>query len=182
MAGMTAEARPLTPDEHEADAGRVERERVTDPVTGVLPLVARVAQQWWTREAGEPWAGLRPEVRLRLAIALVVTSWAWVGLAAWSERAAPSGRPPAEVTGQVVDVTVAPAGHPPVGLVVVASPPGSSLAVGSVIASVPGKVWLDLDGHWSFEARFGERRSPTVDLILPFERVLQLAFPSPAAP
>lgn len=180
--------------------------------TGVLPLVARVAQQWWSRTAtstgplierlggsarrlrvrgptavvggtaDEPWAGLRPDVRRRLAIALLIASLTWVGLVSWSERAAPSGRPAAAATGQVVDVTVVPTGQPPVSLVVVASPPGSSLTPGSVIASVPGKVWLDLDGRWSFEARFGERRSPTVDLVLPFERALQLAFPSPAAP
>ncbi|MBW6455003.1 MAG: hypothetical protein K0A98_03880 [Trueperaceae bacterium] len=179
---------------------------------GVLALAARVAQQWLHRAsqatvplvgrvgrfahrlrtpgptpaaedaADGTWAGLRPEVRLRLAIALVIASFTWVGLASWGQRAAPHGQPPGAATGHVVDVTVAPPGHPPVGLVVVTSPPGSSLAVGSVIASVPGKVWLDLDGRWSFEARFGERRSPTVDLILPFERDLRLAFPSPAAP
>lgn len=180
--------------------------------TGVVALAARVAEQWWwgTSAAGaallgrltrsqrrlpgreppavagiaaeEAPAGLRPEVRLRLAIVLAIASAAWVGLVSWSERAAPSAHPPATLTGHVVDVTVVPAGQPPVGLVVVASPPGSSLAVGTVIASVPGKVWLDLDGRWSFEARFGERRSPTVDMIAPFERTLQLAFPSPAAP
>jgi hypothetical protein len=135
-----------------------------------------------TAAVGEPHAGLRPEVRLRLAAALVVASGAWYLLASWSEQAAPSGRPPAGVSGHVIDVTVQPPGHPPVGLVVVASPPGSSLEAGSVIVSVPGKVWLDLDGRWSFEARFGDRRSPTVDLIVPFERELRLAFPSPAAP
>ena len=180
--------------------------------TGVLALAARVAQQWRNRAAqstaplvgrlgvyarrlrargpapaaqhaaDRPWVGLRPEVRLRLAIVLAIASMTWIGLASWGERPGPRGRPPVAVSGQVVDVTVAPAGHPPVGLVVVASPPGSSLAVGSVIASVPGKVWLDRDGRWSFEARFGERRSPTVDLILPFERALHFAFPNPAAP
>ena len=179
---------------------------------GLLSVVARDAQRWWTgltrstaalagrlapfarslldrvpttataAAVGEPPAGLRPEVRLRLAAALVIASGTWYVLASWSEHAAPSGQPPARVTGNVVDVTVQPPGQPPVGLVVVASPPGSSLVAGSVIASVPGKVWLDLDGRWTFEARFGDRRSPTVDLIVPFERALQLAFPSPAAP
>jgi hypothetical protein len=185
--------------------------RVRRGGTGPLALAARVTQQWWTGAtassasfagglgrfalrrrsdgpaaiadvAGEPSVGLRPEVRLRLAIVLLVASFAWVGLATWSERAAAGGRPPAAVTGHVVDVAVAPDGHPPAGLVVVASPPGSSLPAGSVIASVPGKVWLDLDGRWRFEARFGEQRSSTVELIVPFERVLQLAFPNPAAP
>jgi len=146
---------------------------------GVGALVARVAQQWWS---GAPRSGLRPEVRLRLAIALLIASATWVGLASWSGRAAPSGRPSGAVSGHVIDVTVVPPGQPPVGLVVVASPPGSSLAVGSVIASVPGKVWLDLAGRWRFEARFGERRSPAVELVVPFERALQLAFPTPAAP
>lgn len=147
--------------------------------TGAIALVARVAPQWWS---GAPPTGLRPEVRLRLAIALLIASATWVGLASWGGRAVPSGRPSAAVTGHVVDVTVVPPGQPPVGLVVVASPPGSSLAVGSVIASVPGKVWLDLAGRWRFEARFGERRSPPVELVVPFERALQLAFPTPAAP
>jgi hypothetical protein len=147
--------------------------------TGIGALVARVAQQWWS---GPPRSGLRPEVRFRLAIALLIASATWVGLASWGGRAAPSGRPSGAVSGHVVEVTVVPPGQPPVGLVVVASPPGSSLAVGSVIASVPGKVWLDVAGRWRFEARFGEGRSPTVELVAPFERALQLAFPTPAAP
>jgi len=181
--------------------------------TGVTALVARDAQHWWaaTRASvaavagrarpshprprvraasptagggGEgPAAGLRPEVRLRLAVALLLASLAWASLAWWGPRmTAPHARPSALARGQVVDVTVDPPGQPPVSLVVVASPPGSTLAPGSVIGSVPGKVWLDLDGRWSFAAAFGDRRSPTVDLILPFERALQLAFPSPAAP
>jgi hypothetical protein len=174
---------PPDPDE-DAAPGRVVRgpppgSLVRRGGIGIGALVARVAQQWWS---GAPRAGFRPEVRLRLAVALLVASATWVGLASWGGRAAPSGRSSTAVGGHVVDVTVVPPGQPPVGLVVVASPPGSSLAVGSVIASVPGKVWLDLAGRWRFEARFGERRSPTVELVVPFERALQLAFPTPAAP
>jgi len=182
-AATAATGAPPIPDE-DAAAMRVVRgpppgSLVRRGGTGPAALVARVAQQWW---AGGPRAGLPPEVRLRLAIALLIASATWVGLASWSDRGPPSRRPSAAVAGHVVDVTVVPPGQPPVGLVVVASPPGSSLAVGSVIASVPGKVWLDLAGRWRFEARFGERRSPTVELVVPFERALQLAFPTPAAP
>jgi len=131
------------------------------------------------------WAdgGLDPSLRRGLAVALLVGSLVWFGLASWNGRvgATPAVSPPA-TAGHVVDVSVDPEGQPPVTLVVLASPPGSRFAPGAVIASVPSKVWLDLDGRWRFEARFGEGRSPAVDLILPFERALRLAFPQPAAP
>jgi hypothetical protein len=131
------------------------------------------------------WAdgGLDPSLRRGLAVALLVGSLVWFGLASWSDRvgATPAVSPP-PTAGHVVDVSVDPEGQPPVTLVVLASPPGSRFAPGAVIASVPSKVWLDLDGRWRFEARFGEGRSPAVDLILPFERALRLAFPQPAAP
>jgi len=131
------------------------------------------------------WAdgGLDPSLRRGLAVALLIGSLVWFGLASWNDRvgaARPVSPPP--TAGHVVDVSVDPEGQPPVTLVVLASPPGSRFAPGAVIASVPSKVWLDLDGRWRFEARFGEGRSPAVDLILPFERALRLAFPQPAAP
>lgn len=127
--------------------------------------------------------GLDPRLRRGLAVALLVGSLVWFGLVSWSDRvgATPAVSPP-PVAGHVVDVSVDPDGQPPVSLVVLASPPGSRFAPGAVIASVPSKVWLDLDGRWRFEARFGEGRSPAVDLILPFDRALRLAFPQPAAP
>jgi hypothetical protein len=127
--------------------------------------------------------GLDPQLRRGLAVALLVGSLVWFGLASWSDRVgATRAVTPPTVAGHVVDVSVGPEGQPPVALVVLASPPGSRFAPGSVIASVPSKVWLDLDGRWRFEARFGEGRSPAVDLILPFERAFRLAFPHPAAP
>jgi len=127
--------------------------------------------------------GLDPSLRRVLAVALLAGSLVWFGLSSWDDRVgATRAVSPPPTAGHVVDVSVDPEGQPPVSLVVLASPPGSRFAPGAVIASVPSKVWLDLDGRWRFEARFGERHSPAVDLILPFERVLRLAFPQPAAP
>ena len=131
------------------------------------------------------WAdgGLDPSLRRGLAVALLVGSLVWFGLVSWNDRVGATRVVlPPPTAGHVVDVSVDPEGQPPVTLVVLASPAGSRFAPGAVIASVPSKVWLDLDGRWRFEARFGEGRSPAVDLILPFERALRLAFPQPAAP
>ncbi len=127
--------------------------------------------------------GLSPRHRRVLTVALAIGALTWFALATLDERlVAATAVTPRATPGHVVDVSIDPEGGPPVSLVVVASPTGSRFAPGSVIASVPSRVWLDLDGRWRFEVRSGDRRSPVIDLILPFERALRLAFPQPAAP
>ncbi len=89
--------------------------------------------------------------------------------------------PPAEVGGPVtsivVDVRLEPDTLPPVSLVVVASPPGSRLAAGSVHGTVPRKVTFDAEGTWQVQGRFQERLSEVATFILPAERDVVLRFP-----
>ncbi|MDA0700222.1 MAG: hypothetical protein O3A02_03300, partial [bacterium] len=59
------------------------------------------------------------------------------------------------------------------------------LAPGTLVGSVPSKVLLDREGVWRFEARFGERRSQIVALVVPNDPFLIVPFPvtpSTAAP
>jgi len=116
--------------------------------------------------------------RRRLVAALALATLAWAGLATWGELRPSPGSLGARPVQRVVEVQIDPPGQPPVHLVVVASPPGSLLPPGTVVASVPSTVVLDRDGHWRLEARFAELRSPAQDLQLPFDRRLTLPFPS----
>jgi hypothetical protein len=93
-------------------------------------------------------------------------------------------RPPAPpivgangVATYVVDVRVTPERLPPVSLVVVASPPGSQHAAGTVIRTVPDRVVLDAAGTWRLQGRFDGRASAVVSVVVPGEASIVLPFP-----
>jgi hypothetical protein len=113
-----------------------------------------------------------------LVSAVVVFASLSVGLQRRPQAAASAA---GTAVAYVVDVRVEPPGLPPARLVVLESPPGSRLEVGTVIGSVPRKVPLDRAGTWRFEARFLDRRSAPATLVLPRDHVLVLVFPEPTA-
>ncbi|MFN2322811.1 MAG: hypothetical protein ABR510_07620, partial [Trueperaceae bacterium] len=144
--------------------------------TPLAPLHERAA-----RAVARAQASAEGRRRLALGAILVV---AVVVLASLSVALQRRPQPVATVAGSavafVVDVRIEPAGLPPARLVVLESPPGSRLVVGSV----PRRVPLDRAGTWRFEARFLDRRSEAATLELPGDRSLVLVFPEPttAAP
>ena len=90
--------------------------------------------------------------------------------------------PPPEATGSlssfVVDVRLEPASLPPASLVVLESPPGSRLAPGNVLGTVPRRVVFDAEGVWRVQGRFQERHSEPFTFQLPQDREVVLRFPS----
>jgi hypothetical protein len=116
----------------------------------------------------------RPFSRLAATSALSL-ALAWLALATWGsvERAAPA---PAIDEAIVLDVAVRPAGHPPAALVVVAAPPGSRHAPGTVLGSVPNRVLIDRAGEWRFVAHFADRSSAVVAANLPARGAVTLDF------
>jgi hypothetical protein len=116
------------------------------------------------------------------ASSVLVLAFAWLGLATFGAggQANPVAAydPAAEI---VVDVTLIPTGHPPASLVVVRSPAGSRFPPGSVVGSVPNRIVVDQPGTWAFEARFANRRSATVTVMLPARGSVTLAFDVPRA-
>jgi hypothetical protein len=137
------------------------------------------------RSRGDGAAPTSRDVRRRavLGVALALSASAWLALATLAQPRPVEPVLVSRVVGHVVEVAIEPGGLPPVSLVVVESPPGSRLAPGSVVGSVPSKVLLDRDGVWRFQARFGGKVSPTVALVTPGEARIVVPFPSetPAA-
>lgn len=82
----------------------------------------------------------------------------------------------------IVDVHVSPSGLPPVTLVVVTSPPGSSTPAGTILGNAPRKVLLDREGDWVLRGEFQDRRSEPATLHLPDERQVTIVFPDTTSP
>lgn len=114
-----------------------------------------------------------PRPALLLAIAAVITIW--LAYALRPEIAAP----PTPVTDPslIIVVDVAPANVPPLDIVVVDAPLGSSLEPGSGLGRAPRRVQLDARGRWIIEGRFGDRSTEPVELLVPGTSVATLTLP-----
>jgi hypothetical protein len=115
-----------------------------------------------------------------LVLVNIVRSREGTGSAAPPAQATVTGRAPAVpvVVGVYpVDVLVAPDRLPPVALVVVASPPGSRHAPGTVLRTVPDRVILDQSGSWQLQGRIDARRSAIVTIVVPRDTSVTLSFP-----
>jgi len=176
---------PGDADATRAAAPRAERSAASAPRPAApsrLPPPAPPRPVLRVQPAPGPTLPKRPEPLRRrhvlLAIALALSAATWALLASWSQQRPAAPTLVVRTVGHVVDVRIEPAGMPPVSLHVVESPPGSRLPPGALVGSVPSKVLLDRTGVWRFEARFGDRRSPIVALVVPNDPDLTLPFPT----
>lgn len=89
----------------------------------------------------------------------------------------------AEVTQQyIVELEIGPNSLPPVEIIVVSSPDGSSRPNNSVLGQYPAgrnQVALNQAGVWQLQGRFGERVSEVVSLQLPEQRKVIITIPPP---
>lgn len=74
----------------------------------------------------------------------------------------------------VLDIRVAPAGAPPMEIVVQDAPAGSDLTTGTRLGRAPRRVVLDRAGRWALAGVFGERRSDPVHVDVPAARTVTL--------
>ncbi|CAN5751322.1 hypothetical protein BH23DEI1_BH23DEI1_03950 [soil metagenome] len=126
---------------------------------------------------------VRDRRRVWLVGLLVVAALALALVTVWGQRAGDRASDPAPASGAAsgsasyaVDVFVSPARLPPVSLVVVSSPPGSSHGAGTTIRSVPDRITLDRAGTWQLQGGFDGRRSEIVTLVVPGDTAITLSF------
>jgi hypothetical protein len=125
---------------------------------------------------------VRDRRRVWLLAALVVAAVALVLLTTLGRPAGGSDTGVGTAGVFVLDVRLAPERHPPASLVVVSSPSGSQFTPGTVLGSVPRRVALDRDGTWQFQARFQDRRSDLVTVVIPETTAVTLTFPEVTVP
>lgn len=116
----------------------------------------------------------RRTVRIALGVAgliVVATSaLALFGLPSLDDEATPAS----SAESYVLDVRVAPAGAPPMEIVVQEAPAGSDLTTGTRLGRAPRRVVLDRAGRWTLAGVFGERRSDAVRVDVPTARTVTL--------
>lgn len=96
----------------------------------------------------------------------------------FNTSALPQAAPSTNVTQYIVRLEVSPASLPPVDIIVIESPAGSSLVTNQVLGKYPAgtnQVVLDREGLWRFQARFENSVSEIVSLQLPAERSVVLS-------
>jgi len=77
-----------------------------------------------------------------------------------------------------VDVRVEPANLPPIQMIVDQSPPGSTIAAGTVMGATPRRHSFDAVGTWVVHGKFQERVTPPVTLSIPEDTTITLVFPT----
>ncbi len=91
----------------------------------------------------------------------------------FNTNALPQAAPSTNVTQYLVRLEVRPASLPPVDIIVLESPSGSTLVANQVLGKYPAginQVVLDKEGLWRFQARFEDSVSEVITLQLPAER------------
>ncbi|HHO56626.1 MAG TPA: protein kinase family protein [Trueperaceae bacterium] len=116
-----------------------------------------------------------PKTRNRtrlLALVAIFLAAASLGAFALFRQGSFIDSPAPIVQHYVVDVEILPNNLPPVDVVVVSSPAGSSLLPGTILQRVSGResIALDKEGLWELQGRFQSSSSDVVQFQLPEDR------------